>query len=205
MNEKFFALPQEKQNRILNAALKEFAACGYKSASTIEIARDAGISKALLFHYFHNKMELYLFLYRHCVSYVAAELGGIGLESEHDFFGLLLRSQDCKCGIMARYRYLFDFLVRAFREEDPEICRSLRECGEPMVSGSLSAFLERIDRGKFREGVDADLLLKMLLWCGDGCMREKFRQPDVDPNEINREFSEILRMLRNLLYKEEAL
>ena len=62
MNEAFFALPEEKRQRILNAALEAFAKHEYKKASTDDIAAKAGISKGLLFYYFHNKKELYLYL-----------------------------------------------------------------------------------------------------------------------------------------------
>ena len=62
MNEKFYALQEEKQSQILNAAYKVFATNQYKKAPTSEIAAEAGISKSLLFHYFHNKLEMYIFL-----------------------------------------------------------------------------------------------------------------------------------------------
>ena len=55
MNEKFFALPEEKRQRIINAAMEVFGKNEYKRASTDLIAVKAGISKGLLFYYFHNK------------------------------------------------------------------------------------------------------------------------------------------------------
>ena len=63
MNEKFFALPEEKQQRILNAGYRVFAQNTYKKSPVSEIAAEAGISKSLLFHYFRNKQELYLYLW----------------------------------------------------------------------------------------------------------------------------------------------
>ena len=62
MNEKFFALPKDKQERIINAGYKVFASNTYKKSPVNEIALEAGISKSLLFFYFKNKKELYLFL-----------------------------------------------------------------------------------------------------------------------------------------------
>ncbi len=62
MFDKFLTLDQEKQERILNAASKEFAQKGFVNASTNEMVKEAGISKGLLFHYFKNKKQLYLFL-----------------------------------------------------------------------------------------------------------------------------------------------
>ena len=44
MNEKFYALPEEKQCQILNATYKVFATNQYKKAPTSEIAAGAGIS-----------------------------------------------------------------------------------------------------------------------------------------------------------------
>lgn len=47
MNDKFYALSEEKQSQILNAAYKVFATNQYKKAPTSEIAAEAGISKSL--------------------------------------------------------------------------------------------------------------------------------------------------------------
>ena len=62
MNEKFFSLPEEKQQAIINAGYRVFSQNSYKNSPMSEIAEAAGISKSLLFHYFRNKKELYLYL-----------------------------------------------------------------------------------------------------------------------------------------------
>lgn len=54
MNDKFFKLPKEKQQRIINAAYKVFSKNSYKKASMSEIAAEGGISKSLLFHFIGN-------------------------------------------------------------------------------------------------------------------------------------------------------
>lgn len=53
--EKFLSLPMEKRNLIIDAALKSFGLHGYKKASISDIASSAGISKAMMFHYFGTK------------------------------------------------------------------------------------------------------------------------------------------------------
>ena len=45
MNEKFFDLKKEKQDRMINAALKVFALHGYSPACTDYIVKEAAISK----------------------------------------------------------------------------------------------------------------------------------------------------------------
>ena len=68
MNERFFALPKEKQQAIINAGYRVFSQNSYKNSPMSEIADAAGISKSLLFHYFRNKKELYMFLWDKCAE-----------------------------------------------------------------------------------------------------------------------------------------
>ena len=58
MNPKFFSLPEEKKQQILNAGFRVFSQNNYRKSPMSEIAAEAGISKSLLFHYFSNKKEL---------------------------------------------------------------------------------------------------------------------------------------------------
>ena len=50
----------ETRSRILEAALREFAAHGLAGARTERIAEAAGVNKALLYYYFASKEQLYL-------------------------------------------------------------------------------------------------------------------------------------------------
>ena len=53
--EKFNSLDEEKRQKILDAALMEFAEHGYEKASTNRIVKEAGIGKGMLFYYFKSK------------------------------------------------------------------------------------------------------------------------------------------------------
>lgn len=74
MNEKFFSLPEEKQQKIIKAGYRVFSRISYKKSPMSEIADAAGISKSLLFHYFTNKKELYLFLWETCAEITVKQL-----------------------------------------------------------------------------------------------------------------------------------
>jgi AcrR family transcriptional regulator len=50
----------ERETQIVSVALAEFAAQGYARASMVAIARQAGISKPLIYQYFGSKDGLYL-------------------------------------------------------------------------------------------------------------------------------------------------
>lgn len=62
--ETFFNLPAEKRQQILDAAIEEFAAKPYKSASISRIVRETGIAKGSFYQYFEDKKDLYLYLVR---------------------------------------------------------------------------------------------------------------------------------------------
>jgi len=51
--------PERTRERILSAALKEFAANGFAGARVDTIARRAAINKRMLYHYFGNKEQLF--------------------------------------------------------------------------------------------------------------------------------------------------
>lgn len=59
--ETFTNLPQEKQEKIIAGAIKEFAYKGFKNGNIGQIAKNAGVAKGSMYQYFQDKKELYLF------------------------------------------------------------------------------------------------------------------------------------------------
>ena len=68
--DKFFALSEEKQITIINAALQCFGKFGYDKASVNDIAVTAHISKASVFQYFGSKKQLYTYLLEYCMKII---------------------------------------------------------------------------------------------------------------------------------------
>ena len=93
MNEKFYCLPEEKQQRIINAGFQVFSDTSYRRAPVSDVAKAAGISKALLFHYFKNKKEFYLFLWGKAVETGTRILNEKELLSQQDFFAKFDRNE----------------------------------------------------------------------------------------------------------------
>ena len=58
----FYKLPQEKQERILAAAKREFTQMRYSDASINQIVREAGIPRGSFYQYFEDKNDLFLTL-----------------------------------------------------------------------------------------------------------------------------------------------
>ena len=71
---KFEQLPLEKQSRIVNASISEFAEKDYETASMNTVVNQAGISKGSLFNYFKTKSVLYDHIYKLALGEVKAYL-----------------------------------------------------------------------------------------------------------------------------------
>ena len=129
MNEKFFDLKKEKQDRMINASLKLFALNGYKHASTDDIVTEAGISKGLLFHYFGSKLGLYTFLYDYSVRFMKLELTRGVLESSHttDYFEIRKQIEMAKMQVLKNYPYMQQFLDRCKYENVSEALLAIEE------------------------------------------------------------------------------
>ena len=113
MNERFFSLPEERQQAIINAGYRVFSRNTYKNSPMSEIARDAGISKSLLFHYFHNKKELYLFLWDKCAQITIELLTKYGCYSQSGLFESMEQGMRAKMEIVRLYPDMASFTIKA--------------------------------------------------------------------------------------------
>lgn len=69
--ERFFNLPKEKQKRIIQASLAEFARVPFEEISINQIIQEAGIPRGSFYQYFEDKMDLQTFLlgdFRKCLE-----------------------------------------------------------------------------------------------------------------------------------------
>ena len=55
----FHNLPKDKQSRIIDAAIDEFASVPFDAASVNRIVRGAKIAKGSFYQYFENMVDLY--------------------------------------------------------------------------------------------------------------------------------------------------
>ena len=202
MNEKFFALPEEKRHQIINAAIEVFSKYDYKHASTDLIAAKAGISKGSLFYYFHNKKELYLYLYNYIMDVMKEQLPDRDILNITDFFELLEYAARQKVKVMEQGSpYIMDFAMRAFYSEKEDVSDDLRNHNFVQQDVIYQAYFS-----KFKDGISPHEICKMLIWMADGYLHEARmlgQQPDMDV--MMAEFTKWMEMFRKFVYKEEYL
>ena len=207
MLSKFFNLEQEKQERILNAATKEFAEKNYANASTNEIVKQAGISKGLLFHYFKNKKELYLFLYDYYLELLVNDLfANIDLD-EPDIFNKYRSITLIKFELMKKHPEMFTFVRLAFEEDSPEIKIELEKRNKDILKSSYSKLASSIDVSKFKEGIDIPKAMNIIFWSLEAFGYQKQEQTKEIPldqlniEDLLEEMDEYIEMLKLAFYK----
>ena len=203
MNEKFWALSKEKQDRIIISGLEVFARNEYKKAPMSEIASAAGISKSLLFHYFHNKKELFIFLYDYAITFQLRKLRETGIMEETDFMEMFRKSIHVKCQVAREYTYMNQFLIRAYFEDEPEILDALGPKMTGLIDESSEKLLDIIDKSKFKEESDAAMLLKISIWIGEGYMLHQMREKNRNIDQWETDFLEVIAFWKKNHYLEE--
>ena len=199
MNEKFFDLKKEKQDRMINAALKIFAKNGYRHASTDDMVAEAGISKGLLFHYFENKLGLYTFLYNYSVRFMVLELSGCGA-GENDFFELIKRREAAKMQALKKYPYMQLFIDSVRYEEVAEALCATEE-KKNVLPEALESLMKGADTSRFKPEVKLQKLNRLIEYTLRGMMEDCFLENSFQPDMMYEEINSYLHMLKKLTYQ----
>ena len=209
MVSKFEALDEQKQQRILNAAMKEFSLKGYDHASTNRIVEGAGIAKGLLFHYFKSKKRLFLYLYDRALQLATeAVLGGVDF-SEADFFQRIGQAQRLKIALVLAYPDIMEFLKAAYLEESEDVKAELGERAQNLLALNFRRLFEGVDASRFREGLDQGLVIKTILWAYEGFANahmDQIRRMDLGQglHALNAEVDAYTEFLMRCFYREDA-
>ncbi len=145
----------EKRDRIINAAIEEFARFPYEKASTNHIVQNAGISKGLLFHYFDNKQALY----EQLIGFVIDKMYRAVMDridwQESDLFERLKQLALIKLEISRTYPHMFDFLLQMLSYKQAakmeEIIGVYKQYGIDFQQVSEDIYTRNVDYSHFRD------------------------------------------------------
>lgn len=134
----FANLPQKKKNRIIQTAIKEFAAQGFSRANINQIAQKAQISVGALYKYFPSKEALFLTIIDHGHQLLKKELNKVDLSSTD---------------IFTKLENMFQAALR-FAQENPEmnqIYLELASEGLSHLANKTSRQMESITAEYYRQ------------------------------------------------------
>jgi AcrR family transcriptional regulator len=196
-------MSETRRDRILEAAMRQFADRGYRGTRVEDVASEVGIAKGTVFLDFGSKEALFLEAFKRAVSLLPAWLDAPADVVEQGFWAVLdwwlqqaeeLVASDPvpnRVALIARTDTSLDIrrpVDRFMRSEDPY--------------GTLEFVEFGVKRGELRDDVDAEMIASTLDW-----MAERFQDAlvseDLDPGLIHRrperrpmrikEFVEVLR------------
>jgi AcrR family transcriptional regulator len=204
----------ERRERILEAAMRNFAEHGYRGARVEDIAADCGVAKGTVFLDFVSKEGLFLAAFQQAVSMLPAwldaptEVVGRGFWAtldwwiEHTEEFLSADFVHNRVAMIGRYDTGLGLrrpIDRFMRSEDPY--------------GTLEFVEFGVTRGEIRGDVDAEMIASMLDWVAER-FQDALSSEELDPGLIHRgdasperreaRIGEFLELLRNGIATSEA-
>lgn len=207
MTTKLLDLEPQRRDAILNAALKEFATRGFDDASTNIIAKEAGISKALMFHYVSSKKDLFLFTYDYFTTLMDKEYFELLNFDEKDIFDRLRQSYLLQIELLKRYPWIFELNKLSVATRSDEVNKELEESTQNKQSSCDIQIFDMIDESKFREGLDMEKCKQFIFWSNIGFTNQilddirNSKASEVDYVSIIRKLDGYFEELRKIFYK----
>lgn len=201
MNERFFDLKKDRQDRIINGSMRIFTEFGYRHASTDEMVAASSISKGLLFHYFKSKKGAFEFLYEYATRYMLLEMREAERRQDCEYYEMQRLLCQTDAAVLAKYPWIPLFLERADRERAQAEADFL-----PELDGAVSALRERLlsqaTLPPFLTRENAEKTTRILAFTRSGLMRELLLSdiPDSEslPEAYIRLYSGYIQMLRKV-------
>lgn len=162
MTENFRKIPEPEQERILKIILKEFAGNGYLRTSTNAIVQIAGIPKGTLFYYFGSKKMMFLYTVDEAVRRYTEIYRQLAGTPPDDLFEGLLYRMKVKLQFIQQDPLLYRFFYKAFLDIPEELKDEMATRFEAYSAESQDLAKENIDQSKLKEGIDLDVVLKMI-------------------------------------------
>ncbi|MFZ7102435.1 MAG: TetR/AcrR family transcriptional regulator [Peptococcaceae bacterium] len=173
MKDFFEKLDEQKKERILNAAITEFADKKYEDASTNNIVTAAQIGKGMLFHYFGNKKNLYLYLYRYVRAIMDEEIYS-RIDCESGNLPIILKQlARFKLETFKRHPSITGFIAQCNREMSPEVHDDIQKIRkERSVTIREDIICKNLDMRLFKPEFRDEKTIKLIRWAVDGYLSE---------------------------------
>lgn len=202
MNEKFYMLSEEKQQRIIHAGWKVFSRDIYRKCPVGEIAKEADISKSLLFHYFKNKKELYFFLLEEAMRQAMDIMNTDAVLRKKDFFEILETGMELKLELMVQHRELSEFVIMAYYEKDEEVAQGVQAWTQKILEKFSGPLFAGIDAAQFTPGLDLEMMYQEMFWASDGCVRAMLQAGPIDLETARGVFQRLVNFWRSVYQRE---
>lgn len=184
----FFNLPQHKKERIIDAALDEFADNPYHQARVSNIVKKAGIAKGSFYQYFENKKEIFKYIIdimgEKKLKYLSEV---IKKQPEMDFFNFLEDLYKEGINFATDHPRLNKIGNKLFSDSNSELFEEIMEINKNKSINFYENILSKgIENGEIDPKIDirvtAHLLTKINIFIGELLYKES--EVNLDDMEI---------------------
>ena len=188
---------------IINGAMKCFSIHGYDKASMADIAKEAGVSKALLFHYFETKKKLFLYLWDLTAEKTRESLVASDVVGDKDFFSVMEKGLKAKMDLARSWPWMAIFAVKAWYEDDPEVSPDITKSTDPYAKVTGETLRQLYPDTDFRDDLDIGVMYKDMYYMSEGYLWHEMQRGKIDPNKMEKEYMAFLKLWRKAYLKGE--
>lgn len=198
------SIESDKRQRLINAAIEEFALVGFEKASTNKIVKRANVSKGLLYHYFKSKQELYDYICIFVLELVMTRINERFDFTEPDLFKRFTQVAMIKSEIQFEYPYAYDAIPKFYENKTMEELTTLVESFSPNIYQRI--YTENVDYSLFKDDVDIEKAMKMIQWTvekvgEEGLAEIRTNGKMLDFEAYRKKFEAYTDMLKATFYK----
>jgi AcrR family transcriptional regulator len=160
----FNKLDEVKKNKILDAAVDEFALHGFRQASVNRMVERIGIAKGSLFQYFGSKEGLFTVIFDYAVELVRLSLRQVKKETAgEDFFKRIKESMLAGIRFIMRHPRIYRIYLKMIFQEDFPLRTEFLQQVHLFSAEYLRPVVEAgIARGELRADIDVEMAVFML-------------------------------------------
>ncbi|MFP4199608.1 MAG: TetR/AcrR family transcriptional regulator [Halanaerobium sp.] len=192
----FFNLSETKKERIIDAAMKEFAENPYSKTSINRIIEQADISKGSFYQYFNNKKDLYKYLIE-LVTAKKIEFLNQKLEDyqKYEFFPLLRKLFIAGIQFKNKYPVISEIGDRLLNGENESLKNEIYAESKPKTNQFFEELIsEAVQKGEIDPEIDIKFTAFMLTDFFINLVNYYFENHN--PNDLN----EIMDYVDKMLY-----
>ncbi len=145
--ETFFNLRDIKRDRVVQAALEEFAKYPYERASLSTIVQNAGIAKGSMYQYFADKQDLYLYIIKRVYDSKRNYLQDV-FAKDQDFFATLQRYYQRAYMFAVEYPLYHQIAINFWESKDDKLHQEIIDNKELRASDFTRMLIQAMEDGQ---------------------------------------------------------
>lgn len=154
-----------KEQVILAAAKEEFLEKGYDGARTTSIAKNAGVTHAMLHYYFKTKEQLFERIFKETIGLMGKSLIGVFTSSDKPVLERIVDAAEFHFDFICENPRLPLFIIREVASR-PERFNLVKETISEIAGGFMNVLQQDLDKaaqkGEIEQTVASTLMLDML-------------------------------------------